>query len=70
MVPHRVGPEARRLGKLPSVVLLAPHLENQGGGNTAWADEVDGAPLLFAQRHGAALALACSIPWSKRSVGC
>jgi glucoamylase len=50
-------------------VLLAPHLGNQGGGNTAWVDEVDGTPLLLAQRDGSALALACSAPWIKRSVG-
>jgi glucoamylase len=50
-------------------VLLAPHLGNQGGGNTAWVDEFEGTPLLFAQRKGNSLALACSAPWSKRSVG-
>jgi glucoamylase len=50
-------------------VLLAPHLGNQGGGNTAWVDEFEGTPLLFAQRDGDALALACSAPWKKRSVG-
>ena len=50
-------------------VLLAPHLGNHGGGNTAWVDEFDGTPLLFAQRNGYALALACSAPWTKRSVG-
>jgi glucoamylase len=50
-------------------VLLAPHLGNQGGANTAWVDEYEGTPLLFAQRNGNALALACSAPWTKRSVG-
>jgi glucoamylase len=50
-------------------VLLAPHLGNQGSGNSAWVDEFEGTPLLFAQRKGNALALACSAPWSKRSVG-
>jgi glucoamylase len=50
-------------------VLLAPHLGNQGGGNTAWVDDFEGTPLLFAQRKGDALALACSAPWVKRSVG-
>jgi glucoamylase len=29
-------------------VLLAPHLGNQGGGNTAWVDGFEGTPLLFA----------------------
>jgi glucoamylase len=50
-------------------VLLAPHLGNHGGGNTAWVDEFEGTPLLFSQRNGNALALACSAPWSRRSVG-
>ncbi len=50
-------------------VLLAPHLGNNGNGNTAWLDEFEGTPMLFAQRNGNALALACSYPWTKRSVG-
>ena len=50
-------------------VLLAPHLGNQGGDNTAWVDDFDGTPLLFAQRKDNALALACSAPWARRSVG-
>jgi glucoamylase len=50
-------------------VLLAPHLGNQGGGNTAWVDDFEGTPLLLARREGNALALACSAAWAKRSVG-
>jgi glucoamylase len=50
-------------------VLLAPHLGNHGSGNTAWVGEFEGTPLLFAQRNGNALALACSAPWTKRSAG-
>jgi glucoamylase len=50
-------------------VLLAPHLGNHGGGNTAWLGDFDGTPVVFAQRNGCSLALACSVPWSKRSVG-
>jgi glucoamylase len=49
--------------------LLAPHLGNHGSGNTAWTDEFEGKLILFAQRNGYALAMACSIPWLKRSVG-
>lgn len=49
--------------------LLAPHLGNSGGGNTAWLGEFKGAPMLFAEREGTALALACSTPWINRSVG-
>jgi len=50
-------------------VLLAPHLGNQGGDNSAWVDEFEGTPLLFAQRKDHSLALACSAPWSTRSAG-
>ena len=50
-------------------VLLAPHLGNHGSDNTAWMGECAGTPLLFAQRNGNALALACSVPWAKQSVG-
>ncbi len=49
--------------------LLAPHLGNQGNGNTAWVGEHKGAPMVFAQRGDLALALACSVPWSRCSVG-
>jgi len=50
-------------------VLLAPHLGNHGGGNTGWVGEFEGTPVLFAQRNDCAFALACSAPWTKRSVG-
>jgi len=50
-------------------VLLAPHLGNQGSDNSAWVDDFEGTPLLFARRNGSALALACSAAWVKRSVG-
>lgn len=50
-------------------VLLAPHLENHGAGNTAWIGDYKGVPMLFAERDGSSLALACSAPWIKRSVG-
>lgn len=49
--------------------LLAPHLGNAGNGNTAWVGQFKGMPMLFAERDGTALALACSTGWSKRSVG-
>ena len=59
-------------GRIPDYrvyVLLAPHLGNHGAGNTAWVGEYKGHPMLFAERDGNALALACSVPWLKRSVG-
>lgn len=50
-------------------VLLAPHLGNRGDGNTASAESLNDLPLLAARRGDVALALACSEPWLKRSVG-
>jgi glucoamylase len=50
-------------------VLLAPHLGNRGAGNTAWVGDYKGVPMLFAERDGNGLALACSGPWANRSVG-
>ena len=50
-------------------VLLAPHLGNRGYGNTARVGDYKGVPMLFAERESNALALACSAPWAKRSVG-
>ncbi len=50
-------------------VLLSPHLANQGYGNTAWVEDYGSVPVLLAQRSGSSLALACSVPFLKRSVG-
>ncbi len=50
-------------------VLLAPHLGNRGSDNTAWVGDYKGVPMLFAERAGNALALACSTPWVKCSAG-
>jgi glucoamylase len=49
--------------------ILAPHLGNAGNGNTAWLGDYKGAPMLFAERDGTALTLACSRGWLARSVG-
>lgn len=50
-------------------VLLAPHLSNSGGDNTAWVGDYKGVPMIFAERNGLVLALASSQNWLKRSVG-
>ena len=50
-------------------VELAPHLGNVGANNTAWIGDYKGVPMLFAERQGIALALACSAPWLNRSAG-
>ena len=60
-----------RLDKSPLRLhaLLAPHLVNAGHGNSAWLGDYKGQLMLFAEGGGAALALAASAPWLKRSVG-
>ncbi len=49
--------------------LLSPHLANCGYGNTGWVGDYKGLPAFFATHDGTALALACSAPWKKMSVG-
>jgi glucoamylase len=49
--------------------LLAPHIANRGYGNSGRADEYKGIPMLFAERAGMALALACSVPFRAMSCG-
>jgi glucoamylase len=49
--------------------LLAPHLGNRGEGNSAWIGDYKGMPMLFAERSGLALALACSTGWAAGSAG-
>ncbi len=49
--------------------LLAPHIANGGWGNNGWLGDYKGVPMLFAERAGITLALACSVPWLKRSAG-
>jgi glucoamylase len=58
-----------KLGDYHLYVLLSPHLGNRGAGNSGWIGEYKGVPMLFAERDGYALALACSAPWLKRSAG-
>ncbi len=50
-------------------LLLAPHLGNVGSNNTAYLGAYKGLPMLMAERDGQGLALACSVPWRKRSAG-
>lgn len=65
----RFVPLKGRLEDYHLYVLLSPHLANRGSGNTAWLGEYKGHAMLFAQRAGSALALACTVPWLRRSVG-
>ena len=65
----RLTPLRGTLADYRLFALLAPHIGNSGGGNTAWVGDVKGTPMLFAERDGTALALACSASWSRRSAG-
>ena len=65
----RFVPLQGNLGDYRLYALLAPHLANFGYGNTGWMGDYKGRPMLFAQRDSCALALACSAPMPKRSVG-
>ncbi len=49
--------------------LLAPHIGNRGYGNNGWIGAYKGTPMLFAQREGVSLALACSTAFRKMSCG-
>ncbi len=49
--------------------LLSPHLANCGYANDGWIGDYKGLPLFLAEHGGAALALGCSAPWKKMSVG-
>jgi glucoamylase len=65
----RFIPLQKKLETYRLYVLLAPHIANAGWGNTGWTGDYKGIPMLFAERSGIALALACSTPWLNRSVG-
>src|SRR5438132_14371329 len=49
--------------------LLAPHIGNRGYSNNGWIGNYKGTPMLFAQREGVSLALACSSSFKKMSCG-
>jgi glucoamylase len=49
--------------------LLAPHIANQGAGNSGWSGDYKGVPMLFAQRDGSALTLASSTNFLATSCG-
>jgi len=57
------------LGDYGVYALLAPHIGNRGYANNGWVGNYKGTPMLFAQREGTALALACSTPFKKSSCG-
>jgi glucoamylase len=58
-----------RLSDYQIHAIIAPHLVNEGAGNTAWSGDFKGRPMLFAEARGTSLAIASSVPWIARSVG-
>src|SRR5262245_4861318 len=65
----RFQPLQGRLEEYHLDSLLAPHLANAGYGNTGWCGDYKGTRMLFAQRGSVALAIACSVPFRRMSVG-
>ncbi len=65
----RFVPIKGKLSDYRLYALLASHLANMGYENTGWVGDYKGTPMLFAERDSCALALACSAPMPKRSVG-
>ena len=65
----RFEPLQGRLSDYHLYALLSPHLANAGYGNTGWVGDYKGVPMIFAHHDDAALAMACSVPWKKMSVG-
>src|SRR5207244_4207519 len=57
------------LGDYGVYALLAPHIGNRGYANNGWIGNYKGTPMLFAQRGGVSLALACSTAFRKMSCG-
>jgi glucoamylase len=65
----RFEPLQGQLSDYHLYVLLSPHLANAGFGNTGWVGDYKGVPMFFAHHDDTALAMACSVPWKKMSVG-
>jgi glucoamylase len=66
---NRFDPLDGRLEDYRLFARVSPHLGNRGGNNTAWVGWHKGVPMLFADRDGHSLALACSVPWARSSAG-
>ncbi len=49
--------------------LIALHIRNHGEGNNGWIGNYKGFPMLFAERDGITLAMACSVPWKIMTTG-
>jgi glucoamylase len=65
----RFEPLEGQLADYHLYALLSPHLANCGYANTGWVGDYKGLPMFFAEHEGTTLALGCSTPWKKMSVG-
>ena len=65
----RFEPLQGQLSDYHLYALLSPHLANCGYNNTGWVGDYKGLPLFLAEHDGTALAMGCSAPWKKMSVG-
>jgi len=65
----RFEPLQGQLSDYHLYALLSPHLANAGYGNTGWVGDYKGVPMIFAHHDDTALAMVCSVPWKKMSVG-
>lgn len=73
VVLQKVRFKPAKKGQLSSYqlfMLLAPHLNNAGENNDGWIRDYKGIPMMFANRNGITLAIACFYAgFIKRSVG-
>jgi glucoamylase len=69
LIRTRLEGDEALLRKLRLYVLLAPHLEGRGWGNSAFKVTVAGQGMLAASRGETNLALGASIPFSRSSCG-
>jgi glucoamylase len=69
LIRTRLEGDEAFLKKLRVFVLLAPHLEGRGGGNSARRIEVAGQDVLVAARGLAHLALGATVPFARSSCG-
>ena len=69
LIHTRLEGEEAFLKKLRLYVLLAPHLEGRGWGNTAEKVKVAGRDILVAHRNQLHLATAATVPFSRSSCG-
>ena len=69
LVRVRFVPLQGTLGDYRLFVLVAPHLNNHGAGNTGWVGDYKDVPALFAARGGDALCLMSSSGFRARSAG-